>query len=75
MVCQLNGGVSSNNVEVDARLTVIREVHACWINELFAYVKGRPDDIRKGFEKLGITDACRTDFTVDDNPFADLLSI
>ena len=46
-----------------------------WINEIFAYVKGRPDDIRNGFEKLGITDACRTDFTVDDNPFADLLSV
>ena len=74
-MCQLNGEVSSDNVKVDTRLTVIREVHACWINELFAYVKGRPDDIRKGFEKLGITDACRTDFTVDDNPFADLLSI
>ena len=62
-------------MEVDARLTVIREVHACWINELFAYVKGRPDDIRKGFEKLGITDSYRTDSTVDDNPFADLLYI
>ena len=74
-MCQLNGRVSSNNVEVDARLTVIREVHACLINEIFAYVKVRPDDIWKGFEKLGITDACRTDFTVDDNPFADLLSI
>ena len=38
-------------------------------------VKGRPDYIRKGFEKLGITDACRSDFTLDDNPFADLVSI
>ena len=54
---------------------MIREVHACWINEIFAYVKGRPDDIRKGFEKLGITDSYRTDSTVDDNPFADLLYI
>jgi hypothetical protein len=54
-------------VKVDIRLTVIREVHACWINDIFAYLKGRKDDIRKGLEKLGITDACRTDFTVDDN--------
>ena len=70
-----SSGVSSDNVKVDTRLTVIREVHACWINQIFAYLKGRPDNIRKGFEKLGITDACKTDFTVDDNPFADLLSI
>ena len=65
--------VSSDNVKIDTRLTVIREVHARWINELFVYLKGRPDDIRKGFEKSGITDACRSDFTVDDNPFADLV--
>ena len=62
-------------MKVATRLTVIREVHTCWINEIFAYLKGRPDDIRKGFEKLGITDSCRTDSTVDDNPFADLLYI
>jgi hypothetical protein len=74
-VCQLNGGISSDNVKVDTRLKVIREVHASWINEIFAYLIGRPDDIRKGFEKLGISIACRTHFTVDDNPFADLLSI
>jgi hypothetical protein len=55
-------------VKVDTRLTVNREVHACWINEIFAYLKEKQDDIRKGLEKLGITDACRTDFTVDDNP-------
>ena len=66
--------VSSDNVKVDTRLTVIREVQACWINEIFAYLKERPDGISRGFEKLGITDACRTDFTVDDNPFEDLLS-
>ena len=35
----------------------------------------RPDDIRKGLEKSDITYACRSDFTVDDNPFADLVSI
>ena len=73
IVCQLNGGVSSDNVKIDTRFTVIREVHARWINELFVYLKGRPDDIRKGFEKSGITDACRSDLTVDDNPFADLV--
>ena len=28
-----------------------------------------------GFEKSGITHARRSDFTVDDNPFADLVSI
>ena len=73
IVCQLNGGVSSDNVKVDTRLTVIREVHARWIHELFLYLKGRPDDVRKGFEKSGITDACRPDFELDENPFADLL--
>ena len=62
-------------MKVDTRLTVIREVHARWINELFVCLKGRPDDIRKGFEKSGITDACRSDFKVDDNPFADLVSL
>ena len=41
------------------------------------YLEGRPDDIRKGLglEKSGITYACRSDFTMDDNPFADLVSI
>ena len=72
-MCQLNVGVSSDNVKVDTRLTVIREVQARWINELFVYLKGMPDDIRKGFEKSG--KPCRSDLTVDDNPFADLVSI
>ena len=59
-------------MKVDTRLTVIREAHARWINELFVYLKGR-----KGFEKSGITqtDACRSDFTVDENPWAYLVSI
>ena len=51
IVCQLNRGVSSDNVQVDTRLTVIREVHARSINELVTYLKGRPEDIKKGFEK------------------------
>ena len=54
---------------------MIREVHARWINQLLVYLEGRPDDIRKGLEKSGITYACRSDFTVDDNPFADPVSI
>ena len=49
------------------------EVHARWINELFTYLKDRPDDIKKGFEKAGITAACRADFVVDENPFSDLV--
>ena len=44
--------VSSDNVKVDTRLTVIREVHARWINELFTYLKDRPDDIKKVLRKL-----------------------
>ena len=43
----VNRGVSSDNVQVDTRLTVIREVHARWINELVTYLKGRPQDIKK----------------------------
>ena len=35
------------------------------------FSKGRPDDVRKGFEKSSITDACRSDFELDENPFAD----
>ena len=52
-----------------------REVHSRWINQLFVYLKGRPDDNRKGLEKSGITYARRSDFTVDVNSFADLVSI
>ena len=63
----------ADNVKVDTRLTVIREVHARWINELLTYLKDRPDDIKKGFEKAGITAACRADFVVDENPFSDLV--
>ena len=63
----MGGGVSSDNVKVATHLTVIHEVHARWINEIFVCLKGRPrpDGIMKGFEKSGITDACRSDFTVD----------
>ena len=59
MWCQLNAGVSSDNVKVDTSLTVIREVHARWISARWI--------------RSGITDACRSDFKVDDNPFADLV--
>ena len=69
----VNRGVSSDNVQVDTRLTVIREVHARWINELVTYLKGRPEDIKKRWLMVPITAACRMDFTVEDNPFADLV--
>lgn len=48
-------------------------MHARWINELFTYLKDRPDDIKTGFEKAGITAARRADFVVDENPFSDLV--
>ncbi len=38
IVCQLNRGVNLDNVQVDTRITVIREVHARWINELVTYL-------------------------------------
>ena len=49
-MCQLNGEVSSDNMKIDTCLTEIREVHARWINELFVYLKGRPDDIGKALK-------------------------
>ena len=52
---------------------MIREVHARSINELVTYLKERPEDIKKRWYQVPITAACRMDFTVEENPFADLV--
>ena len=59
--CEKGQGQSSNH---SINVTVLESVVRAW-----------PDDIRKGFEKSSLTDACRSDFTVDYNQFAGLFPI
>ena len=73
IVTQMAAGVSTENVKVDTRLTIIREVHSRRICRLYDDLKERKDDIKRGFAKSGITEAVATDFNVEVNPFADLV--
>jgi hypothetical protein len=73
ILCQMGSGVSVENVKVDTRLTIIREVHARWICRLYDDLKERKEDIKRGFVKSGITEAVATDFNDEVNPFADLV--
>ena len=58
--------------QLDNTCAGLRCMHVGSMN-FFAYLKDRPDDIKKDFEKAAITAARRADFVVDENPFSDLV--
>ena len=54
---QLKANKSPDEVSVDLRLSIVKEVGAKWITAMYDYLQSHPDICRNGFTKVGITDA------------------
>ena len=73
---QLDSGRELAKVNIDLRLSVMKEVEAAWIVSSFDYIKSNRSIIENGFIKAGILDAIEGRLSVEeeneDDPFADL---
>ena len=70
----LEAGKTPNNVSVDLKMSIVKEVGACWLLYLYDYFLGNPN---KGFVQAGITEATTNptkirEITEDNDPFNEL---
>ena len=72
---QLEQGTSIEEVKVDLRLSVIKELEAKWLMSAYDYFKSTKTIIQIGFKEVGIVDAIEGQSgqcVVDEDPFADI---
>ena len=68
---QLDGGVAPCDVKINLKLSKLKPMHAEWLVKLYNDMQGRPELIKKGFDKAGITAALSMDYLMTENPFDD----
>lgn len=51
----MDSGKSPEEVNIDLRLTVMKEIGARWIVSMYDYFQDKPEICRNGFRKAGIT--------------------
>ena len=68
---QLEKGTSIEEVRVDLRLSVMKELEAKWLVSAYDYFKGNNSIIQNGFKEVGIIDAVEGQ-QLDEDPFADI---
>ena len=76
---QLKRGIQLEDVNVDLRLSVMKELEAMWMVSACDYIKSNKTIIQNGFSKTGIMIAIEgklddqsTDLVQDEDPFSDL---
>ena len=71
---QLEKGTSIEEVKVDLRLSVMKELEAKWLVSAYDYIKGNGSIIQNGFKEVGILDAVEGQqlSEPDEDPFADI---
>ena len=57
MTEQIDAGKSPDEVVVDMKLTVVKEVGARWLVSMYDYLQGHPETCKNGFVKAGIAEA------------------
>ena len=68
---QIDGGTVAEEVRVDTRLQVIRELCSQWLSGFYNYLQSRSEIVVNGFRKAGIISALEgTPFETDEDPFA-----
>ena len=73
---QIDAGKQAAEVQVDMRLSVMKEMSAKWLEGLYDHLRASRQIIINGFKKAGITDAVENpaipaDSDSDGDPFAD----
>ena len=54
---QFEKGIALEEVRVDLKLSMMKEVEAIWIVSAYDYIKSNKNIIQNGFKKAGISDA------------------
>ena len=70
---QLDSGKSANEIVVDMKMSIVKEVSATWLEAAYYYMKDSESIIVNGFKKSGIFQAVTNPPTTEDDsdPFAD----
>ena len=72
---QLQEGTRIEEVKVDLRLSVMKELEAKWLVSAYHYLKSTKTIIQNGFKEVGVTDAIEGQSgqsALDEDPFADI---
>ena len=69
--CQVDNGVEVYSIDVNTRMSVLKQIHAFWLIGLYDYLRNKDNTIRKGFETAGIVEALNTELEPED-PFQDI---
>lgn len=74
---ELDAGKSPDNVSVDLKISIVKEVGAHWLVSLYDYFLSNPSTIKSGFIQAGITEAISNpeminEITYDSDPFSEL---
>ena len=53
----MDSGKSPDEVTVDLKLTIMKEIGARWLVSMYEYIQNKPEICRNGFRKTGIAEA------------------
>ena len=68
-VCkQLDCSVAPCEVKINLKLSKLKPMHADWLFQLYNDMQSRPELIKKGFDKAGITAASSMGYLMDEIP-------
>ena len=68
---QLEAGKSPDEVSIDVRMSVIKEVAACWLVSLYDYPLNHPDISKNGIAKA-ISNISQLELAEEDDRFSTL---
>ena len=57
---QLEAGTQVEEVHVDMRMSVMKELSSRWFISAYDHIQSNPDIVKNGFKKAGITEALET---------------
>ena len=57
---QLEAGTQVEDVDVDKRMSVMKELSSRWFISAYDHIQSNPDIVKNGFKKAGITKALET---------------
>ena len=67
---QIKEGKLPHEIKVGTQLTVVKPLHAKWVTKFYDYIRSKPDIVKNGWVKSGITEHVNKKMELD--PFKDL---
>ena len=67
---RIKEGKLPHEIKVGTQLTVVKPLHAKWVTKFYDYIRSKPDIVKNGWVKSGITEHLNKEMELD--PFKDL---